>query len=1192
MDSFRNGQLRDSLSSPANKIYRFVNPICIMTARFSLINTVLGWGIFLVAALTYCSTIEPTTSFWDCGEYIACANKLEVGHPPGAPTFLLIGRFFALFAGDDVTQIAKWVNLSSALSSAFTILFMFWSLTLLGRRLAKAMGDEFTDSHVWAIFGTAIVGSLAYTFSDSFWFSAAEGEVYAMSSFFTSVVVWAALRWEADNTPQADRWLVFIAYMIGLSIGVHLLNLLAIPAVVFIVYFKRFNYSTRGLILTSIIAVVLLGVIQNGIIPGIVSGVANYELLFVNTLGLPFNSGTILFLLLLVGMIVVGLRYTMANTETNYNLFLGVMGAFFLLAVFGGFYTKAGLTFLTMLAAIGFVVYFRRNLHVLNTTLLSFAVLLIGYSSIFVLVIRSQANTPLDENNPENAISLLSYLNREQYGDWPLVYGPYYNAVLDDENPADDGTPLYGRNDEAGEYTIVDSRKQTKYNFAPELSTALPRMWETNQKSHVREYEYWGDVKKNRRRKGYVDQRSGETIYSPTMAANLKYMFNFQIGWMYFRYFRWNFVGRQNDMQGHRPGLDGGSMSGLPFLDNSIIPVIGSEVANSKGEPDSLKNNKARNNFYALPLILGLIGMAFHFSRDWKSALVVLLLFLFTGLSIVFYLNQYPLQPRERDYAYVGSFYAFAMWIGLGVYAIYHFVSKALKNTSVISAALATVVGLGIPAIMVAKGWDDHDRSHRYTARDFAKNYLITCDKNAILFTNGDNDTFPLWYTQEVENFRTDVRVLNLSLLNTDWYIEQARRKAYNSDPLPFSLSRQDTRQGMNDQVFFAQTKVEDMPLMSAREVMDMIVKKSPQAARTRQNKDDNDEPFLDTLYQLPTKRLYIPVDKNAVRANGTVPANTPDSLILDRVEWVLEKDYLLKSDLMVLDILATNNWKRPLYFAVSAGSDSYMGLEEYFQLEGLAYHLVPMKGNRSDMFTRGNVRCDTKKALDKIKAFQWGGLNDTSKSIYMDENNRRFTTNLRIQIMTLATFLNDDKDFKAAADLLDYSQQMMPEKNVPLEPVMVYMVDQYYRAGAMDKGDQLAKSMFALCEGEYKYYNSLAMKSKEAGTVQNEKQRMGSSLSELKRVASKNKRTSLESDFTSRMKVMGLNEPEQDPMQMPQQQQLPDSIREMLNQQQQMNAKIPDSIREKFYEQMRKNPPQGAQQGGQAPGQAGGQQK
>lgn len=1147
-----------------------------MATRFNFINTVLGWIIFLVAAFTFCSTIEPTTSFWDCGEYIACAYKLEVGHPPGAPTFLLIGRVFSLFAGDDPTQVAKWINMSSALSSALTILFMFWSLTLLGRRLVKAMGDELTDGRAWAVLGSAVVGSLAYTFSDSFWFSAVEGEVYAMSSFFTALVVWAALRWEADDTPRADRWLVFITYMIGLSIGVHLLNLLAIPAIVFIVYFKRFKPSAKGLIITGLIAIGLLGVIQNGIIPGIVSGVANYELLFVNTLGLPFNSGTIVFLLLLVGMIIAGLRYTIGGTKNQYNWFLGVLGAFFLLALFGGFYTKAGLTFVTMLAAIGFVVYFRRNLHLLNTALLSFAVLLIGYSTIFVLVIRSQANTPLDENNPENAISLLSYLNREQYGDWPLLYGPFYNAVLDNDDPADDGVPLYGRNDVAGEYTITDSRKQTKYNFAPELCTVLPRMWETNNSSHAREYEYWGNVSKNRRRKAYTDPQSDKTIYPPTMGANLKYMFDFQIGWMYMRYFRWNFVGRQNDVQGHRPGLDGGSMSGLGMLDRSGFPFIGSDILDTKNEPESIKNNKARNNFYALPMILGLIGMGFHFSRDWKSALIVLLLFVFTGLSIVFYLNQYPLQPRERDYAYVGSFFAFAMWIGFGAYAIFHTLSKAIKSAGVPAAALATVIALGVPALMVSKGWDDHNRSHRYTARDFAKNYLISCDKNAILFTNGDNDTFPLWYAQEVENYRADVRVLNLSLLNTDWYIDQARRKAYESEPLPFSLSRQDTRQGMNEQVFFPQED-KTAPAMSARELIDMIIKKNPKALNLRQQRDDEGEYFADTLYQLPTNKIYIPVDKKLVRANGTVPANTPDSLILDRVEWTINKRYLLKSDLMVLDILATNNWKRPLYFAVSAGSDSYLGLEDYFQLEGLAYHLIPMKGNRRDMFSRSQISCDVDKMYKKVKTFQWGGLNDSSHEIYMDENNRRFTTNLRIQMTSLAIFLNDDGRSKEAAEILDYCLKMMPEKQVPYEAAMVYMVEQYYRAGATEQGDKLAKSLFNMCEGEYKYYSTLALKQKVAALVQNDMQRMGSALNELRSTTTKNKRTALETEFKTRMKALNLEEDPREQMQMPDQQQLPDSILEMIKQQGgQQSGKIPDSIRQKLINQLQNNPPQG----------------
>ncbi|MCA6362251.1 MAG: MFS transporter [Bacteroidetes bacterium] len=1119
-----------------------------MNLSFRLLNNIFGWGIFLIAAFTYCSTIESTTSFWDCGEYIACAYKLEVGHPPGAPTFLIIGRAFSLMAADE-SMVAYWVNMSSALSSAFTILFMFWSLTLLGRRLVNAMGQAFEGGRMWAVLGSAAIGSLAYTFSDSFWFSAVEGEVYAMSSFFTAVVFWAILRWDADDSDRADRWLVFIAYMVGLSIGVHLLNLLAIPAIVFVVYFKKYKPSTQGVLLTGVISVILLGAIQNGIIPGIVSGIANYELFFVNTFGLPFNSGTIIFMLLLIGFVVSGIYYTVTGSAQVRKIFYVSTGLFFLFAFLGGLiYTKYGMIFITAAATGGLIYYFRNNLRVLNTALMSFAVLLIGYSTIAVLVIRSQANTPMDENNPENAISLLSYLNREQYGDWPLLYGPYYNAMLDDQNPADDGVPVYGRNEVTGEYGIVDSRKQSIYNFDEELSTLLPRMWEMNNRSHVPEYEYWGNVKKNRRKTPYVDPKTANTedpqpLYVPTMGANLRYMFKFQMGWMYWRYFGWNFVGRQNDIQGHQPGLYGESMSGITALDGSKM----------KNQPVRLANNKARNAFFYLPLLLGIIGLLFHFSRDWRSALVVLLLFLFTGLAIVFYLNQYPLQPRERDYAYVGSFFAFAMWIGMGVYAIYDLLSTRAKVAGIAGAGLATVLGSGVPFIMAKQGWDDHNRSHRYTARDFAKNYLSSCAKNAILFTNGDNDTFPLWYCQEVEGYRTDVRVLNLSLLNTDWYIDQARRKAYDSDALPFSLTANDTRQGLGDQVFLGDAKA---PAMDVSEAMRLIHNRDQQALELRRNQDDDKETFIDTLYRLPTRKFYLTVDKAAARATGAIPANMPDSLVLDRIEWTINKSYLLKSELMMMDLLATGKWKRPMYFAVTAGNDSYLGLDDYFQLEGLAYRLVPMRGDRRDEFAGGVVRCQPEKMYNTImKDFKWGGLQDTTVSIYMDENNRRFTTNQRLQITSLARFLIDDGMKDKAVTLLDSCQRWMPVKHVPYEPVMTYMVEQYYRGGAPQKANKLSKSLAAYLEEEIRYTNRIMLKAQNAGEdADRELSRLEFSYFILYRNARDNGQTEIANELAKKAADMGIDFNNYEQPQRPQMQ-LPPAIQDSVLQPGQMPA-------------------------------------
>lgn len=1104
-----------------------------MASRYKLLNNVLGWIIFGIAAFTYCSTIEPTTSFWDCGEYISCAYKLEVGHPPGAPTFLIIGRFFTLFASDP-SQVAMMINLMSGLASAFTILFMFWTLTLLGRKLVKAIDrnatDEVSEGNMWAIFAAAIIGSLAYTFSDSFWFSAVEGEVYAMSSFFTALVFWAILKWDADDSAKSDKWIVFIAYMMGLSIGVHLLNLLAIPAIVMIVYFKKYEPTRRGLIYAGLAALGLLGIVQNGIIPGIVNAAANYELFFVNTLGLPPNGGTIVYVLLLVGMIVTGLMYTSRGGEAYYKRFLYVGGAFFAFALFGALaYGKVLMTLITVIGA-GYMIYkLKHNRAVLNTIILSFTVLLIGYSSFMILVIRSQANTPMDENNPENAISLLSYLNREQYGDWPIAYGPYYNAPLSAEDHADDGNPVYALNEATGEYEIIDHRKQSEYKFASEMSTVFPRMWEMNQRSHVQPYEEWGNVAKNHTKVKLMNPQTGqmENFKRPTMYANLTYFFRYQMSHMYWRYFKWNFVGRQNDIQGHGNITDGNFQSGIGAID---------DIDMSKA-PKRLRENAASNKFYYLPLLLGLFGMFFHFYRDWKNALVVMLMFLFTGIAIVIYLNQYPLQPRERDYAYTGSFYAYALWIGIGAFGVIHFLRQAMGRrnpnqpeqggaAAFIPAGIGLAVCAIVPYLMASQGWDDHNRSERYTARDFAGNYLATCAKEAVLFTNGDNDTFPLWYEQEVEGYRTDVRVLNLSLLNTDWYIDQAARAAYDSPRVPFSLPRTKYRSGSCDQVFFDREKMATAPEMSARALMDMIIKNDPRAVQVRRGEDDNGEPYNDTVYVLPTNKVFIPVDKALVKANGTVPAGTPDSLIADTLRWTINKSYLLKADLMILDLLATFDWKRPVYFAVTAGGDSYLNLDDWFNLEGLAYRLVPMRANKRGLFNE-MIGCNTDIMYNNVmKNFRWGGLDQPNAKIYMDENNLRFTTNQRLQMMALAKLFNDEGKSEKAIEVLDRMMTVMPSNLVPLEPAMVYAVENYYKAGATEKANKLSHELFAVCEEELRFFNSVVGKSKDRGSYEGDIGRLSSALEMLYNFTDTYGQREMNGEYQARLVAVGITPP------------------------------------------------------------------
>jgi hypothetical protein len=971
--------------------------------NYRKLNNIIGWIVFVLAAIIYCSTIEPTASFWDCGEYISTAYKLEVGHPPGAPLFQMIGRIFSLFAFGDVMKVAKMVNIMTALCSAFTIQFLFWSITYIAKKFITK-DTEMTQGQIYAILGSGFVGAMAYSFTDSFWFSAVEGEVYGMSSFFTAIVFWSILKWDAEEDEgTSNRWLVFIAYLVGLSIGVHLLNLLAIPAMVFVYYFKKFKTTNWGVVITGIIAVVILGAIQGYIIPGIVALASKFELFFVNTVHLPFNSGTIIYFLTILAIVILGLKYTKAKKLIHWN-----------------------------------------------TGILAFAVLVIGYSSFFLLVIRSNAKTPLNENDPSDAVKLLSYLNREQYGDWPLTTGPYFDAPVDQSVPYKDGSPVYKKDDEAKKYVMTSDGKGTGGpTYRKELSTLFPRMWSPQ---HEKDYIRWAGI--NTERKIILD---GDTLIKPTFGENISYFVKYQIDWMYFRYFLWNFAGRQNDIQGHGDKLTGNGLTGIKVIDKI-------KLGPQDNLPESITHNKGYNRFYLLPLLLGMIGMIYQINKDWKNALVIFLLFFFTGLAIVVYLNQYPNQPRERDYAYAGSFYAFAFWIGLGVYAIWDWTKKYYSPN--LAAILTTAAcTLAVPGLMGKEGWDDHDRSHRYTCRDFAKNYLNSCEKNAILFTNGDNDTFPLWYVQEVENYRTDVRVVNLSLLQTDWYIDQMKRAAYDSKPVPFSLTHDQYIQGKRDVVYVLDKGLKGF--YPCKEVVDFVGSDDPTKKLTERGGAPSD--------YIPTRHLRIPVDKEKVKLNGTVPADTPDSLIVDNIDWVLNKNYLLKNDLMVLDLLATNNWERPIYFASTTGSESYMNLEPYFQLEGLAYRLTPMKVNAAvAVKSRGEqMRINTnimyRNVMDK---FLWGGMD--SPCIYMDENNMRMAVNLRLQMNSLAESLVEEGHKDKALKVIERCLEVMPERNVPYDGAMFYVLSAWYHAGGGDKCNALTRRLFDILEKELRYVVAL----------------------------------------------------------------------------------------------------------------------
>jgi hypothetical protein len=982
------------------------------TSNYQRLNNVIGWVIFLIAAFVYLSTIESTASFWDCGEYIACAYKLEVGHPPGAPLFLLIGRFFSLFAFGDTSKVGAMVNSMSALCSAFTILFLFWSITALARKIVDRSG-ELTLGRMIAVFGAGAVGALAYTFSDSFWFSAVEGEVYAMSSFFTAIVFWAILKWEreADN-PHADRWIILIAYLVGLSIGVHLLNLLAIPAIVFIYYFKKHNTVTRNsLIITGILSIIILGGIQAGIIPMIVKLAASIELFTVNKLGLPFNSGTIIYGILLIGGIVWGLHYTTKNVKP-----------------------------------------------ILNTIILCFTVILIGYSSFLILVIRSQANPPMDENNPENAVNLLSYLNREQYGTWPIMYGQYFSAPLDPKQPYLDGNPVYTKNDKQGKYVITDDRKNSIPNYDDRFCTIFPRMW-SSQQNHVAGYRKWTSPK-NYQKINTTDLQTGEptTIEKPTFAQNLYFFFDYQIGWMYSRYFLWNFVGRQNDIQGNGSSSEGNWISGITPLDEA-------RLGPQKNLPDGADNNKGKNLLFGLPLILGLIGLYYHIKKDNRNAAVVGLLFFFTGVAIVIYLNQKPFEPRERDYAYAASFYAFAFWIGLGVLAIYDFLEKKINQTN--SAVAATAICLlAVPTIMAKEEWNDHDRSHRYIARDFAANYLNSCAKNAILFTNGDNDTFPLWYAQEVEGIRTDVRVICLELLNTDWYIDQMVHKAYDSDPVPFSFTKDQYRQGTRDVVIFHDRKIDGyIP------VKDLI-----EFAKS-DDRNNQLEVASGTFYNyFPTKNVRVPVDSATVVNNGTVPANLAGRIVKN-IDWTLSGNYIQKNDLMMIDLLAHNDWKRPIYFAATAPASSYLNLAPYLQLEGLAYRLVPIKQNELES-QQQETRVATDIMYDNfMNKFKWGSMD--VKGTYLDDVFlRSCALNVRQRVGALANALIEEGKKDKAIKALDKCLEVTPQENVPYDATLYSIVIGYYQAGATEKANALAKKLFDNYESNINYYYSFDRKS------------------------------------------------------------------------------------------------------------------
>lgn len=914
---------------------------------FNRLNDLMGWLVFAIAATTYLLTMEETASFWDAGEFIAVSYKLEVPHPPGAPFFLLVGRMFSFLAMGDTLEVAYWINAVSALSSAFTILFLFWTITLLARRF---MPQPETTAEYITVLGSGLVGALAYTFSDSFWFSAVEAEVYGMSSFFTALVVWAMLKWERIEDPRtAHRFLIFITYMMGLSIGVHLLNLLTIPALALIYYYRRYEErTTRGTLMALAAGFVIIGVINFGIIPGLPSLAGSFEVFFVNSFGLPFGSGLLIFVALFIGGIVYLILFSLSPKRK----------------LFGQISMNA------------------EQKSLLNLALLSLTFILVGYSSYLLIIIRSNENPPINENDPSDIISFVSYLKREQYGYRPLLYGPHFMA----ERPTSkQGEPKYRRNDKLGRYEIYDYK--TDYEYESKDQILLPRVY-SQQGNHPQLY----------RQK--LGMQKGE---NPTMGDNIAFMFSHQFGHMYLRYFMWNFAGRASDNK-EADWL-------LPWEGNGELPEI-------------IARDKAHDNFYMLPFLLGVLGLIFHFRNDREGANFVLTLFIMLGAMIVLYINSPPVEPRERDYVYVGSFYAFAIWIGFGMLFLKELFDKVAKGVP--AAALATLIALGVPALMGTKSWDNHDRSDRFFSVDQARNTLASCEENAILFTGGDNDTFPLWYVQEVEGFRTDVRVVVLSYFNTDWYISQMQRKVNESEPLPITFEYEQYREGVNDIAqYYPPERGETERALDLDRYIRAVKEQNPQVVIPYQG---------DKVTIYPSKKFLLQVDSAEVA--DIVPKDMRERIT--DMQLQINNNYILKGDIMLLDILANNNWERPIYFNTTSANTTSIGLRNYLFQEGMTYRLLPVQSkSRTGM---GGV--NTNVMLENLRNFQYRGMQNPEA--FYDVEFRRFASNFRSLYWRLASDLMQERRKKEAVQILNEGLQQLPDKGVPYSYYAPRYVDLY----------------------------------------------------------------------------------------------------------------------------------------------------
>ena len=1082
--------------------------------QYKLVDNIFGWVAFIIAAFVYCSTIEPTASFWDCPEFITTAYKQEIGHPPGAPFFMLLGNFFTHFASD-TTQVAKMVNTMSALLSAVCIMFLFWTITHLARKLIIGDWKEMTTGKLIAIEASGMVGALIYTFSDTFWFSAVEGEVYAFSSAFTAVVFWLILKWEdhADE-PHSDRWLVLIAYMTGLSIGVHLLNLLCIPAIVLVYYYKKVPHANlKGSLLALFLSFLVVVAVLYGVVPGIITVGGWFELFFVNVLGCPFNTGEIVYIICLVASVIWGIYETYNASEKNekkqniaFVLGFGMLGI-----PFYGYGWTAVICGVIVLAALWFALNYKRkkeittgvdevtgitkkkmqvlpliSARIKNTALLCMLMLMIGYSSYALIVIRSSANPPMDQNSPEDIFTLGSYLSRDQYGDRPLFYGQAYTSQVALEVDGNmckpvmkEGAPVYQRKekasaDEKDSYFVVSHKN--KYVYAQNM--LFPRMYSS---AHASAYEDWmGGVEGSQ----VPYDRCGESIMVkvPSQIDNIRFFLSYQCNFMYWRYFMWNFAGRQNDIQGNGEPEHGNWISGFSFIDDALY-------GDQSKLPDDLKANKGHNVFYCMPLILGLIGLFWQawYTRKRKvmkngveteetlpigiqQFWVVFFLFFMTGLAIVIYLNQTPMQPRERDYAYAGSFYAYAIWCGLGVLAIIDLLKQKMKLSGTAVSAIVAVITLLVPIQMASQTWDDHDRSNRYTCRDFGQNYLMSLQEksNPIIFTNGDNDTFPLWYNQEVEGVGTDARVCNLSYLQTDWYIDQMMRPAYNSPSVPITWPRLDFCSGTNEYV-----SVEP----EAKKQILEFYKQDPENAK----KQFGDEPFElknilknwvrsknPDMHFIPTDTLYVTIDKEAVKKSGMMMAtdSIPDKMVIS----LAGKNALYKGDLMMLEMLAQCNWTRPLYVALTVGEENYMNLGENFVQEGLVNRITPFTTN-----VPGAKRFDTEKTYHMIMTrFKFGNLKQ--KGLYIDETTMRMCyTHRRLLGQTALQLIAEGKKQKAI-NILKKAEVEIPTYNVPLDYLNggIDMARGWLMAGQKAKGKEYVEAIWKNASQYLNYYLSL----------------------------------------------------------------------------------------------------------------------